>query len=626
MKKTVSFIIAVAMILSTLAVCILPASAAGDAFAVTIAREDLFDDIPEDDRKSVPGYIYADDGLRVNPLGDEYAEYRATWPNNTPYYTIQTADEESLMGGFYMEVRIDAFSGGDTTDRWFGFSIWDSQSVQLGQVGEDALGRDWGTGVETLIRVNSTTNKAERLQWYDDTETAGDGRITTRVDTIASYPNIYKEDADGNQILTIEIRFNSDEGLYEVLINDVLAPVEYCESLTVWLSDRNDKAYVGFSLQSAYRNGEASVTVTKVGTSKEDAHVPVGSEEDWVKAIQRDNEFSEVAAKDTVDEGEPAIHITGDPDSYKSFKSVAGGTDISITEDGSFLLKVSGTQADPLIRVKNDVSYDLKDFPYMFIMVKNLCTCVYKDHNYDGKVDPGCEDLEAIGLYYLAGEWLDGKFMGGVTFEKLFDLNETDSEGNTYSVFCLDMSDYAAEYEEAQRIHGFMLNFIGIKYEELGRNEFEIISLSNFATQEEGEAFMQAYYDDNLVLEEETTTPDEETTAPDEETTAPTEETTAPDEDTTAPDEETTAPDEESTAPDEETTAPDEETTVAPDEETTKAEDKETTTSKTEKPSDNDDGDDDKKSDGCGSVAGFGAMAIVAVAAIGLISFKKKED
>ena len=127
MKKIVSLLIVAAMIISTVAVCVLPAVAAGgEQFHISIKKEDMFDNIPEDDKKSLPGYIYTDEGLVVNPLGEEYAEYRATWPNNTPYYSIQTADQEALMAGFYMEIRIDAFTIDKSADKWLGFSVWDS--------------------------------------------------------------------------------------------------------------------------------------------------------------------------------------------------------------------------------------------------------------------------------------------------------------------------------------------------------------------------------------------------------------------------------------------------------------------------------------------------------------------
>ena len=739
MKKIVSLLIVAAMLISTVAVCVLPAAAAGGGdFHISIKKEDLFDNIPEDDKKSVPGYIYAADGLRVNPLDEgnpedpdfkDYSEYRATWPNNTPYYSIQTSSEVILKGGFFMEVRVDAFTIMNT-DKWLGFSVWDSLGLQLGQVGVDKEGRDWGNGVETLIRLNSDTNHAEKLSWNDDTELVESGRRGVTPSDYTNFPTMYKEDEQGRQIVTLEIQYDPDgTGLYSFKINDIEAPDAYREALTYWLQNRGEKAYVGFSIQSAVQNGEASVTVTKIGDSKLSATTPIGDQEDWTKAIQRDNVVADIVPKDEADleEGAPAIWISAEDDeSYKSYTSLAGNVVISPTPEGTFKFTLEGSDcADPVFRLPNTVSYDLNDYPIAFIVVKNYCTCPYEDLNQNGSIDDYdkvCRDKEAIMTFYHAGPHFDGVEKRQV-YTKIPELTTVDAYGNVYSVFYCDMSVEAAAEEGPQRIHGFMPRFNYIKYQEPGRGEFELISLSYFASQEDGGDYISDYFAANLDMEIDTET----TEAPDagDTTEAPDagETTEAPDggETTEAPDA-PQLPDADSALSIEEAITvgssmqhntytegkyyvtgvilevyneeygnmkivdengnvltvygafsadgetrydalpvkpvagdtvtiygvigqysgtpqikngwiifhePAESETEEKTPETTEKPDGGETTEKpntpatTEKPADK---DNEPVKSGCGSVAGFGAMAIVAVAALGLVSFKKKED
>ena len=154
MKKILAVLIAAAMLLAAVTVCVLPAVAADDGyyaendqFIISTAREDAF--IDDDDRTSRPGGVYTEDGFTVNPYDEEYADYNVTWPNNAPYYSVQTKANLAYQG-FYMEIRIDDFSAwnekvdadGNVTytpvDRWFTFTIWDSIGVMPAQLGTDS--------------------------------------------------------------------------------------------------------------------------------------------------------------------------------------------------------------------------------------------------------------------------------------------------------------------------------------------------------------------------------------------------------------------------------------------------------------------------------------------------------
>ena len=598
MKRILSVLIAAAMLLAALTVCVLPAVASDGMFTITTKREDKFIE-DEEDRKSQPGGIYTDDGFKVNPAG---TDYEVTWPNNTPYYTVQTTEQEYLMGGYYMEIAIDDFSylpeeGETGFDKWFAFSIWDSHWIQPAQVGTDAQGKDWGNGVEVLLRLSAENGHVNWLEFYDDTE----GTARTKCN-VAGNPT-YKEDDQGRQVVWLELKYNDTDGLYEFYINDMAAPESFNEALTDWLYERGDKAYVGFSVQHAKQNGKAAFTVTKVGETKETATVP--NTGDPVDAIQRDNSYAPVDHT-PVEDGQPAISIKGsDPDSYKAITSLSGVNDIFVTEDGTFkFVARTGGYADPLIRVPNTVSYDMKEYPVLIVICKNYCSCVYQDLDYDGTPDPICMNAEVLSSMYMAGKYVDGTGDNLPAFQKLTDLNVSDEQGNSYSVFMIDYTSRAAMEEGEQRIHGLKITFNDVKYLEAGRNSFEVYEFSFFASVEAAEAYAYDYLD-TLVGYSTTDKPVETDTDPVEDTT--------PSETESKPQETETEP--KST----ETESKPQETESKPQETESKK------PAETQPKDDGNDGGDDKKS-GCGSVAGFGAIAIVAVAGIGLVSFKKKED
>ena len=616
MKKIIAYVIAATLLLSALAVCILPAVASEDMFFVSTTREDYF--LSEDDRKSVPGYKYTDEGFMVNPMGEGNEDYVAKYPNNTPYIGVQTAEQENLMAGFYMEVRVDNFKNandaGVGVDNWFGFSVWDSHWVTLGPVGTDEEGRDWGHGVETLVRGSIAGKYTPGLlEWYNDTE--GVKRVHTGNNT----PSVIEK--DGHQYLTLEIKYNTDTSKYEVVINNTKAPVAYCDALTAWLEARGHKAYVGVHCQTALRDGEASFTITRIGDTKDTAIVPSTGPD--TKAVQHTNTFDPCADRDSVDEGEPAFIISGDPDTYKYFKVTSGSASLSITEDGTFTFSARHSTVDPMFRLPNDVSYDLRDFPIAMVILKDYCACTYTDLDFDTIPDPMCFDYETIEHYYFSGEGTDGNGAHRINMYKLPNLTLTDEDGHTYTVFLGDFTEKVAEFEGEQRIHGMMPRFTGVKYTESGRGEWEIIEMGHFATAEDAENYAYSLIDTLVGYPEEETQPPVDTDPtddPDETETTAVETDTQPAEDTQPTETESKS---EATESQPKETEP-KETESKPAE--TDSKPQETESKKPAETQPKDDGGDGSSSGGCGSVAGFGALAIVAVAGIGLACFKKKED
>ena len=705
MKKILSVLLAAAMLLSVCIVSTLPVAASGepsaenDQFVISTHREDFFVE-DDEDRLSRPGGVYVDgDGFQVNPLGEEYADYKVTWPNNSPYVTIQT--EYTFVPGenFYMEVRIDDFvwwnhktdaDGNpmyeedgvtpvyDFTDTWYSFHVWDSIGAMPGQVGENSEGNDFGHGMEMLIRPKPGTDLGylHNLEWYDDTEISRDGRYRVRPqssynhwihDTYFGRPVSEEEGAETKLYLTFELRWDDDMEYWVPYVNGYAPDLDpngkdvVSENMTKMIMGYSENsvneantAYIGFSIQTFATQAPCSFTITKIGTSKDDAQAPIGDENDSIPAEQRDNAVAEITVRDPeADEAEPAFVFTGDRDSYKNHRDNGGSSTITNTEDGTLKISSHAGGASPVLRITNDRSYDLREYPIEALIVKNLCTCEWPDENGDGVYEPTCNHTEKVRGALLAGIHTNGmqgtmisateayRYYGQKVVELRVEVPNENGGYDYYDVYLFNYQEMLDLYGTAgpNRIHGVFNSYDGLNMEIAGRNEFEIVAIAHLATIDGAVEWSQTYLQDLLGdvvgggdvdtepapdVDTEPATDVDTEPATEEPTEAPTEEPTEEPTTEVITDEPTEEPTTEETTEETTEAKTEEPTTEETSEETTEAK----TEEKTEEPTDNsDDGDKDVNINvGCTGVAGFGALAIVAVAAIGLVSFKKKEN
>ena len=207
MKKILSALLVAAMLVATLVVAVMPVAAKnGDGewsvYAIKSQYLDGYADIMHD----VPGYEYTDEGLRMIP---------ATWKDSTPYATFQTTDPVYLKEGVYLQVRVDQFTY-DAGDRWFGFSVWDQQNVELGKQGDE-----YGYGVETLIRIKDGSTFVEgddstragaktNLEWYKDLEAGQRNKCTNSSENDKLYEYTF-------QAVTKEVENESGEKVEETV-------------------------------------------------------------------------------------------------------------------------------------------------------------------------------------------------------------------------------------------------------------------------------------------------------------------------------------------------------------------------------------------------------------------------
>ncbi len=662
MKKILSILLAAAMLVTTLVVFALPTSAAtqGEWSVYTAKSQDLgLSAVLRD----IPGYQYTEEGLKMIP---------GEWENSTPYATFQTTNEVDISLGVYLRVRVDDFSY-DAGDSWFGFSFWDQENVELGNQGDE-----YGYGVETLIRVNKGTESAydqndkntwpgsvRSLEWYKDLEEGNRVKCTQKTTEFKKYENEFDE--NGKPIITIEVRWDEENECCTVFVNNSPAPDEYNQALNSYFESKNYSAYVGFSIQNSKLGGTVACTILEYGIDKETAVVPQGEDSKAPEIFS--NEYGDMIDSSTVPAGRPAVLLTGGSEALAIKPTSVQGNKIVVNDDNSINVSSNtDNMASVMFRIHNDITYEVKDFPAVLIIVRNFCTCTYIDIDYDDIPDEVCSCLEKINTLALAGEVIadDSKYSASSSVTEFATF--VDNDGNEYLYFIADWSDMTAEGAENHiegRIHGVRIDVSGMKgTTDPERNNFDICEVGFFRDSNEAKAYFFDDFTPRVISPEEETTTVEETTVEEttveettveettveettvEETTV--EETTVEEttvEETTVEEttvEETTVEEttvEETTVEEttvEETTVEEttvEETTVEETtvEETTVAETtaKETETTPVEKPTETEKTTETEEAPaeaGCSGVVGVGAIAVVALAAAGLISFKKKED
>lgn len=595
MKKILTFIMVAAMILSVCVFTAVPAAAADGEWDVFTGSEYYYDDY-EGDPQPIPGYEYTKDGFHT---------LAPDWTDRTPVVRVQTKNKIHIKEGVYMEVRIDAFSY-EAGDSWFNFNIWNQLHLGPGSTNEK-----YGQGVQSLIRLKNRAASADEVSdvgyvyYYCDRFTScGKGDIPEELG---------KPREDGKIYVTLEVKWDEKNKTYSVNINGVDAPADYIK----WMNEfygTNDEAHIGIYLHHNERGGKQELTITKFGTSKDTATVPQGDDS---RAPHNEKKIEyPILDPSTVPAGEPAVFLNGDKVN-SDIKGKPGGhaTQVSVNED-DFSIRASTTTSGASVSctVKDEVAYDMKDFPVILCLTRNFCTCD----------DPAeCYAIETAGLYFSAGDT--------VKVDDRFRIRELDmcwdpiviEEGEmkgSYLYFYVDMSSEDAPFEASGEFRSARFDFTGIKYQEDGRNSFDVMFMALFRTVEEAEEYVMKY----LGLAEDTDdgkTDDETDTATDDETDVATDEGTT--EAVVDGTEETNG--NEGTETNATTDAATENGTEANTEKTDNTE-KESDSKTTEKGTEGDDAND--LASGCGASFGIGGAIVALITVLGgAIAFtKKKED
>lgn len=585
MRKILSFILAAAMLLSVMIIVSVPAAAVDGEWTTYATPTDYgTNDDGTPKTPVIAGYEYTSEG---------FTTVDADWTGRSPFVTVQTKNKVNIEDGVYLKVCVDRYAY-EGNDAWINFNFWDSQNIKPGSAG-------YGKGVQTLIRPARDQADADNKVPYDESDW-----YYTQVEWWKNEWNNAGttpfKDADGKETtvpvidgkVTFEVELKHENGAYTLSINGAQATEDTMTTFASIFAD--GEAYVGITLNNSTYDSVVGLTILEFGTCKEDAIAPDGT--DYKEPVNAPiEEIAEIADPSTVADGMPAILMTGNKEDSDT-KSISAGQGDTYTTNENFSVRVADTNGDQwnstMFKVKNDVSYDIDDFPVLGFLVKNFCNC--EDPTF-------CYATEECNAYIMAGKGR-APASGGCMLTPVIDICmdtiyiEEGENAGQYLYFWYDTSsDNAIKHVGGEdsnsnwtgRIHGVQMEFQKLS-PDATRNIITFEWVGFFRTPEEIEAYAFSYL--GIEMEEDTTE--------------------APEDDST----------EAGVADTTEADVAD--TTEAPVDQTTEAKGEEKTEAPTKAPENETPAPADG---GCGSVIGAGAFAVVAlVATAGAVVLKKKED
>ena len=453
MKKIISIMLSVLMVLSALSVCVISASADETVegnWEVMLGVEDENALANGDDiYMSTPGYEYTDNGLEIIPPVYTNSQARFTAISKTKYDS----------SNFSIKIMVDEF---DTTgDCWISFSFW-SEKHGLAQGGnqDGTYGYGWSSllrdnknyaskdGLFSLFEGFSCGTKSRPGGWNQLSQDEFD----TRNDTFI----------DGKQVIELKVVDNL------IYINGVAVPG--ANNSALYNAFRQDQylAYFGISVKSGVADAPVKFTILEVNGVK-----PTG--DDRQEPINRAKEFAPIKDKSEIPANTPGVLFDATLRAQNSKLPITSQCLVEITPDLTFEVKSSTTMSCVTFEVNNDYSVDIKDFPYVAIVVKNLCTCP----RVDGvPLADTCQGYEGTGLFYFAGDVLgaDTDHMVSMRSDRMVDISPEGSD-DYYTLIYAELS--VTEFEgKDSRIHGVRFDIPGLNTE----YSYEIIYLGFFGS------------------------------------------------------------------------------------------------------------------------------------------------
>ncbi len=553
MKKLIAFAIAAIMVLSMI-----------PAMAFTVSADEAESNLPDpfsgfwtvyrdpDDYKAdaeyykpSPAYKYTSEGFQLTS---------ADYTNMTPKWTVQTSQPQDLTQGFYMQVRIDEFSykgTGDTpADEWISFSISDRPLVAHGNT---VHGNNW----LSLVRGAGDGNASLQSFVTEQTTETSNGGFFHKGDVNTEVPM----DEDGKEIYTFEVVYDGTN--YDIKINGVslLGAADYTTAIKGY-----EECYIGFTFHSGVKDGVASATILKQGTSASDATTPDGTDEG--EAEDNILNFADPTDINTIPANTPALMWNAEKQSFKGDPNAnASSMVLTPTANNTYHCQSTGGASYFMWGIKADMTINAPDAPIYAMLMKDYM-------GNDGMIRYATGDVMSADDTHMTG-W------------SLYDDNaRMYGENEEYSLVIVDFSAEGVGLDWEGRINSIRTEFATDPGDE-EYSQWEVCYIGMFRTIEE------AYvYTENL-LKTYGIDPD-----------ATVEETQAP---TDPADEETQAP-----------------TTDNGGEGETKDNAGEGETSgTTNAPTTGDDKGDDKADEGCASVIGMSAVILMAAAAA--VVLKKKD-
>lgn len=461
MKRIFSLLLLVLMLASAFAV--LPVSA-GNVSAGTEGNWevhlDAFEEAKMEDGEEVfqplPGYKYTDDGFEVDPPKYDNVQARYTVISKTKYSSKN----------FSIKIRLDDYSA--EGDSWVSFSFW-SEKHGLAQSSTNSDG-SFGYGWYSLLRdaldpYEERDGKLSYMQTYNSgTKTQPGGNFI--METIEFEPDV---DENGIQYLTFEVKN------YIIFINGVEVGSTTNAAKALRDAFKNDEylAYFGISVKSGVSNVPIKFTILEVDGVK-----PTGSDSKEPEVKTRN--FGEMRDPSTVPAGVPGVLFDATFENQNNKMPATSRCTVDLTENNTFKITAHDMVGTIGFSVKDDYTVDVKDFPYVAILLKNYCSC---EPTEGVPMSENCGFDEEAAIYYCAGDVLapDDNYKYILTGDNMVDVSPDDAE-DYYTIFWQKIDTTAFEEDEdGNRIHSLRFDFAYLAT----MQEFEIVAAGYFRDKED---------------------------------------------------------------------------------------------------------------------------------------------
>ncbi|MBE6547270.1 MAG: hypothetical protein E7667_00120 [Ruminococcaceae bacterium] len=433
----------------------------------------------------VPGYGYNEDGFFAS------AEFKAPAGQR---FNIMSKEKHNLQEGITMKVRMDDFAYGG--DWWLSFSVWDSPVVAQG----NASGT-FGQGVFGLLR--GTVSRTGKISWtqsqsfisdqsYYNTSTPGalqpGSASAPMVSNLIDFGNDLannppEQDENGDFILTMEITYDANTNLYGMNICGVPVTQAVVDQYFKYRF-ADGMAYIGFSVL-----GSKSDCTTRCTIIEFNGETPTGT--DAGEATGTPEPIGEMIDSSTIEDDQPALYFDGANanDDYKKAGKLPStlNLDYNLNSDNTFSIYPKTTNAVSItILPKNAISYEAADFPYVAVLLRDYCSCVFAPGENE------CYEEETLSMYYCAGSILGAD-------DEHFYSNESmtaswiGDDGHHYKLFIFYMDDPDFTPDWNGRINSVQLVFNNLILVNDGQNHFDFCYAGFFKDDIAAEDFAAAY-------------------------------------------------------------------------------------------------------------------------------------
>lgn len=445
MRKFMTVLLALAMVISTMTMLVTPASAIVEGDWVTSRAADDYGD--EESYRPASGYKYEmDKGLLT---------ISADYTNNTPYthihtkktYNLKEANADGNGNAVSLEFTVLDFAyGGESgsKDHWVSFSLHSQEIYAPGKTG-------YGEGVSVLIR--GAGNGSAIAQFFHLSDSHG-------WTLFSEYAIQVPMNAEQQEVYTFETKYDEWGYTFNVCGQEIIDETGIAdEVLNQYCADG---AYVGMSFYS----GETGTPI-EICVNKFQGEVPYG--EDSAEPEDNMNHFAPIADSSTVEAGKPALIWDAKKEQFNRFN--ATNIDFEENEDGTLKLTNKSAGTYFMFTPKSAISYEAADFPVIVILTRD-CYAEYGT------------------FYYSSGDVVGAQPDCSCDF----DIAEVDyGEG-----WALGILDLTGDLDWTGRINMIRCDFINIDYTDEDMKVFDVAYLAAFRTVEEAKAYTDAYLVDLL--------------------------------------------------------------------------------------------------------------------------------